>query len=67
MEVEEEDMKKDWQRSITRREVISKALAGIAGAVFASILPRFRRGRERDEFMKNISNRDASYYKRLAG
>jgi len=65
--VKEMRMNTEERGGVTRREVISKLVLGIAGGVLAFAVPRPERDAKDEEFAKNTSDRDASYYKRLAG
>lgn len=60
-------METQIQKEMTRREVISKAFFGMAGALLASVIPRRTKDARREDIEKNISDYDASYYKRLLG
>jgi hypothetical protein len=67
MEMKEVSMAAKREREMTRREIISKAFLGVTGALLASLLPGRMKETRREEFERNISDRDASYYKRLLG
>lgn len=53
--------------NMTRREVLAKAVMGVFGVLLLPLFPRVRRETKREEFLKNISDVEASHYKRLAG
>lgn len=55
------------EREMTRREIISKAFLGVTGALLVSFLPGRMKETRREEFERNISDREASYYKKLLG
>jgi hypothetical protein len=67
MELKEAEMDRKEADHLTRREVISRGFFGVVGALIASILPRSRKEMTREEFERNISDREASFYRRLAG
>lgn len=53
--------------NVTRREVLIKASIGALGVLLLRFFPRIRKETEKERFLKNISDVEASYYKRLAG
>ncbi|KPJ48586.1 hypothetical protein AMJ40_07230 [candidate division TA06 bacterium DG_26] len=53
--------------SMTRREVLVKAAVGVFGILLLPFFPRVRKETKREEFLRNISDVEASHYKRLAG
>jgi len=53
--------------NVTRREVLVKAAMGVFGVLLLPLFPRVRRETKREKFLRNISNIEASHYKRLAG
>lgn len=52
---------------VTRREVLVKAAMGVFGVLLLPLFPRVKRETKREKFLKNISDVEASHYKRLAG
>jgi hypothetical protein len=67
MEVKETHMKREKHAEPTRREVVSKMFFGAVGALFAAVFGKAGKAGASDEFERNISDTEASYYKRLAG
>jgi len=67
MEIKEELVDRQRDNNVTRREVLGKVVAGLTAVLLSPLFPHVRRETKRAEFIKNISDRDASYYKRLAG
>ncbi|MFQ5906286.1 MAG: hypothetical protein ACE5JA_06910 [bacterium] len=60
-------MDQDRHNCMSRREVLGKAVVGLAAVLLSPLFPHMRRETKREKFIRNVSNRDASYYKRLAG
>jgi hypothetical protein len=67
MEIEEVQMDKQYPEKMTRREVLARAAIGLAGVALSPLLPHLRRQMKKDEFFKNVSNKESSYYRKLAG
>ncbi len=67
MEVAEVHMKKEERRDLTRRELLVRAVLGVGAAALSPLFPRRERETKREEFLKDVANKDASYYRRLAG
>jgi hypothetical protein len=67
MEVAEVLMKREERKGFTRRELLVRAILGIGAIALTPLLAKRERETKREEFQKEIGNRDASYYRRLAG
>jgi hypothetical protein len=61
------DMEEDVKKVLTRREVLAKALVGVTAVILCPLFSNSGRENAVENSIENVSNRDASFYRRLAG